>query len=208
MRHSLKARLDDQKKLTMRWSSMITRTNRFKQFQAKDKFESHCSNHISRFETRRKTRYQHILAAIRFNIHCSKQIFIKKNSWVCIHRNNDSLTEFHQIVQKKKIVASEKTYNRHVLEKKQFTNKTFIFIYYRLLFQKYEHDSIFSWSQTTRSIHFTRFLLYSWRFYRCTSKRSRARFWLYFLLQVIFINYLESILSKVYFRIFKRYRFF
>jgi hypothetical protein len=123
---------------------MITKTNRFKQFQIKNKFESHFSDHILRFETRRKTRYQHILAAIRFNIHCSKQIFIKKSSLICIHRNNDSFTKSHQIVQKKKIAANEKAYNRHVLEKKQFTNKTFIFIYYRLLFQKYEHDSIFS----------------------------------------------------------------
>jgi hypothetical protein len=44
---------------------------------------------------------------------------------ICLH---------HQVVQKKKIIASEKAYNRHVLEEKQFTNKTFIFIYYRLLF--------------------------------------------------------------------------
>jgi hypothetical protein len=113
---------------------MITRTNRLKQFQAKDKFESHFSDHISRFETRRKTRYQHILAAIRFNINCSKQIFIKKSSLICIHRNNDSFTKSHQIVQKKKFAASEKVYNRHVFKEKQFTNKTFIFIYYRLLF--------------------------------------------------------------------------
>ncbi len=35
---------------------------------------------------------------------------------------------------KKKIVADEKIYNRHVLEEKQFINKTFIFIYYYLLF--------------------------------------------------------------------------
>jgi hypothetical protein len=34
----------------------------------------------------------------------------------------------HQVVQKKKITASEKAYNRHVLEEKQFKNKTFIFI--------------------------------------------------------------------------------
>jgi hypothetical protein len=60
------------KKLTMKWSSMITKTNRFKQSQAKNKFESHFSDHISRFETRRKTRYQHIFAAIRLNTHCSK----------------------------------------------------------------------------------------------------------------------------------------
>jgi hypothetical protein len=134
MRHSSKVRLDDQKKLTMKWSSMITRTNRFKQTQAKNKSESHFSNHISHFETRRKTRYQHTFAAIRLNIHCSKQILIKRSSLACIHCNNDSFTESHQVVQKKKIVSSENVCNRHVLEKKQFTSKTFIFIYYYLLF--------------------------------------------------------------------------
>jgi hypothetical protein len=61
-----------------------------------------------------------------------------------IHRNSELSLKYHQVVQKRKIAASEKAYNRHVLEKKQFTNKTFIFIHYRLLFQKYEHDSIFS----------------------------------------------------------------
>ncbi len=97
---------------------MITKTNHFKQFQAKNKFESHFSDHISHFETRCKTRYQHILAATHLNIHCSKQILIKKSSLICIHRNNDSFTKSHQIVQKKEIAASEKAYNRHVLEKK------------------------------------------------------------------------------------------
>jgi hypothetical protein len=178
MRHSLKSEIKRSIKLTMKWSSMITKTNRFKQSQAKNKFESHFSDHISHFETRCKTRYQHILAAIHFNIYCSKQIFINKNSLICIHRNNDLFTESHQIVQKRKIVASKKVYNRHVFEKKQFTNKTFIFIHYRLLFQKYEHDSIFSRNQTTKLIHFTRFSLYSSRIYCCKSKRSRARFWL------------------------------
>ncbi len=123
---------------------MITRTNRFKQFQVKNKSESHFSDHISRFESRRKTRYQHTFAATRLNIHYSKQILIKRSSLICIYRNSDSFTKSHQVVQKKNFAASEKVYNRHVLEKKQFINKTFIFIYYRLLFQKYKHDSIFS----------------------------------------------------------------
>jgi hypothetical protein len=79
---------------------------------------------------------------------------------------------------KKKNCCERKVYNHHVLEKKQFINKTFIFIYYRLLFQKYEHDSIISWNQTTKSIHFTKFSLYSSRLYRCTSERFRARLWL------------------------------
>jgi hypothetical protein len=61
-----------------------------------------------------------------------------------IHRNSESSLKSHQVVQKRKTAASEKVYNRHVLEKKQFTNKTFTFIHYRLLFQKYEHDTIFS----------------------------------------------------------------
>ncbi len=84
---------------------------------ANNKSESYFSNHISYFETKRKTRYQHIFAAIRLSIN-SKQILIRKSSLICIHRNSDSFTESHQIVQKKKIAASEKTYNRHVLEKK------------------------------------------------------------------------------------------
>jgi aspartyl aminopeptidase len=53
-------------------------------------------------------------------------------------------TDLTKPCKKKKIAASEKAYNRHVLEEKQFTNKTSTFIHYRLLFQKYEHDSIFS----------------------------------------------------------------
>jgi hypothetical protein len=110
---------------------------------AKNKSESHLSDHISHFET--ETRYQHILAATRLSIH-SKQILIWESALVCTHRNRDSFTESHQVVQKRKITASEKAYNRHVLEEKQFTNKTFTFIYYHLLSQKLEHDSIFSWS--------------------------------------------------------------
>jgi hypothetical protein len=37
----------------------------FQTISAKNKFESHFSNHISHFETERKTRYQHTFAAIR-----------------------------------------------------------------------------------------------------------------------------------------------
>ncbi len=59
---------------------------------------------------------------------------MKENLLIDIHCNNYSFTEFHQIVQKKKIVASEKAYNRYVFKKKQFINKTFIFIYYYLIF--------------------------------------------------------------------------
>ncbi len=69
--------------------------NRFKQLSTKNKFKSHFSDHISHFETKRKTRYQHIFAAIRLNIHCRKQIFMKKNSLIRIHRNNDSFTKSH-----------------------------------------------------------------------------------------------------------------
>ncbi len=74
----------------------------------KNKSESHFLNHISHFETRCKTCYQHILAAIRFNIYYNKQNLIKKSSLTRIHRNNDLFTEFHQIVQKKKITANQK----------------------------------------------------------------------------------------------------
>jgi hypothetical protein len=58
---------------------------------AKIKSESHFSDHISHFETERKTRYQHTLAATRLSIH-SKQILIWESSLVCIHRNSDSST--------------------------------------------------------------------------------------------------------------------
>ncbi len=68
---------------------------------AKKKSESYFSDHILHFETRRKTRYQHILATIRLNIHCHKQIFIKKSSLICIHCNSDSFTKSHQVVQKR-----------------------------------------------------------------------------------------------------------
>ncbi len=66
------------------------------------------SNRISQItfhiETRRKTRYQHILAANRF---------------VNIHRNSELFSEkFIKSCKKKKIVESKKVYNRHVLEKK------------------------------------------------------------------------------------------
>jgi hypothetical protein len=101
---------------------MITKTNRFKQFQARNKSESHFSDHISHFETRRKISYQHTFAAIHLNIHCSKQIFIEENSLICIHHNNDSFTKFHQIVQKK-TAASEKIYNCHVFEKSNSQTK-------------------------------------------------------------------------------------
>jgi hypothetical protein len=47
----------------------------FQKISAKSKFKSHFSDHISHFETKRKTRYQHIFAATRLNIH-NKQIFI------------------------------------------------------------------------------------------------------------------------------------
>jgi hypothetical protein len=73
----------------------------------KNKSESHFSDHISHFETRRKTRYQHIFAATRLNIHYSKQNLIRESSLTRIHRNSDSFTESHQVVQKRKIAASK-----------------------------------------------------------------------------------------------------
>ncbi len=75
MRHSSKVRLSDQKRTD---DEMIKHDHENKSLQtisAKNKFESHFSDHISHFETKRKTRYQHILAATRLNTH-SKQIFI------------------------------------------------------------------------------------------------------------------------------------
>jgi hypothetical protein len=187
---------------------MITRTNRFKQSQARNKFKSHLSNHISHFETRRKTRYQYILAAIRLNIHCSKQTFIRESLLICIHRNSDSFTKSHQIVQKKKIAANEKIYNQHVLEKKQFTNKRFIYIYYYLFFYKYKHDSIISWNQITKAIDLTRFLSHTSRFYHRISKKSRSWLRILFFKHNFHVNHFESILSRIYSRFFKRYRFF
>ncbi len=61
----------------------------------KNKFESHFSNHISHFETRCKTRYQHIFAAIRFNTYYNKQNLIKRSSLIRIHRNEESFTKSH-----------------------------------------------------------------------------------------------------------------
>jgi hypothetical protein len=72
----------------------------FQTISAKNKFESHFSDHISHFETERKTRYQHILAATRFNIH-SKQILIWESSLICTHRNNDSFTKSHQVAKER-----------------------------------------------------------------------------------------------------------
>ncbi len=97
---------------------MITKMNHFKQFLQRTNLNRifQITFHISRQDAK------HVInifsQAIRLNI----------------HRNNESSLKSHQIVQKRKIAASEKVYNRHVFEKKQFKNKTFIFIYYRLLF--------------------------------------------------------------------------
>jgi hypothetical protein len=91
MRHSSKVRLNDQKKIN---DEMIKHDHENKSFQtifAKNKFESHFLNYISHFETERKTRYQHILAATHLNIY-SRQIFIWRSSLICIHRNSDSFT--------------------------------------------------------------------------------------------------------------------
>jgi hypothetical protein len=160
MRHSLKVKLGDQKKLTMRWSSMITKTNHSNNSCKRQIWTAFLRSHLT---FRGKTQNT-LLAYPR-----SKQ---------AQHSLHESFIELHQVVQKEKIAASEKAYNRHVLEEKQFTDKTSTFIHYRLFFQKYEHDSIISWSQTTRSIHSTRLSLYSSRLYRCTSERFRARLWL------------------------------
>jgi hypothetical protein len=80
----------------------------------KNKSESHFLNHILHFETRRKTRYQHIFAAIRLNIHYSKQNLIKESLLTRIHRNNDLSTESHQIVQKEKDCCERKSERRNL----------------------------------------------------------------------------------------------
>ncbi len=68
----------------------------------KNKFKSHFSDHISHFETRRKTRYQYTFAAIRFNIHYNKQNFIKRSSLIYICRNNDSFIDLSNRAKKEK----------------------------------------------------------------------------------------------------------
>jgi hypothetical protein len=75
---------------------------------ATNKFESHFSDHISHFETERKTRYQHIIVAARLNIH-SKQTLIKESSLICTHRNSDSFTKSHQVVQKEEDCCERKS---------------------------------------------------------------------------------------------------
>ncbi len=135
MRHSLKSETRRSKK-NWRWDDQAwSRERIISNNLCKRQSESHFSNHISHFETRRKTRYWHTFAANSLSTHYSKWIFIRENSLARIHRNSESFTESHQVVQKKEIAASEKAYNRHALEEKQFTNKTFIFIHYRLLFK-------------------------------------------------------------------------
>jgi hypothetical protein len=63
------------------------------------------------------------------NFHQKKLINLYSLQQWFVHRISSSRA-------KKQITASEKAYNRHVLEKKQFTNKTFIFIYLSLAFSK------------------------------------------------------------------------
>ncbi len=97
---------------------MITRMNHFKQFLQKTNLNriSQITSHTSRQNA------EHVI-----NI-------LSQATRLSIHRNSESSLKSHQVVQKKEIAASEKTYNRHVFEEKQFKNKTFIFIYYCLHF--------------------------------------------------------------------------
>jgi hypothetical protein len=107
MRHSSKTRLNNQK--NWRWNNQTWSRKRIViNNLSKKKFKSHFSDHISHFETRCKTRYQHTFAANRFNIHYSKQNLIKKSSLIRIHRNCDSFTKSHQIVSKKRLLRVKK----------------------------------------------------------------------------------------------------
>jgi hypothetical protein len=144
MRHSLKVRLDDQKK-NWRWDDQTwSREWIIQTTSAKDNLNriSQITSHISRQDAK------HVISILSQQtvsaFTASKFLFEELTSlyssqqWF-VYRISSSRA-------KKEIIASEKAYNRHVLEEKQFTNKTFIFIYYRLLFEKLKHDSIFSWS--------------------------------------------------------------
>ncbi len=117
--------------LTIKWSSKITKTNRHKKLLHEKIWIAFFRSHLTSRQDAK-----HVINI--FSQQIVSSIFI---AIVNISQKN-SLDR----ACKKKIVASEKAYNRHVFEKKQFTNKTFIFIYHRLLSQKYEHDSIISWS--------------------------------------------------------------
>jgi hypothetical protein len=75
MRHSSKVRLGDQKKTDDEMIKHDHENESSQTISAKNKSEPHFSDHISHFETERKTRYQHTLAATRLSTH-SKQILI------------------------------------------------------------------------------------------------------------------------------------
>ncbi len=118
--------------LTMKWSSKITRTNRHKKSLHEKIWIVFLKSH---FTSRQNAK--HVI-----NIFSQQIVSLIFIAIMNISQRNS----LNRACKKKKIVASEKVYNCHVLEKKQFTNKTFTFIYYRLLSQKYEHDLIISWS--------------------------------------------------------------
>jgi hypothetical protein len=178
----------------MRWSNKITRTNRHRKSLHEKIWIAFLRSHLTS-----KQDAKHVI-----NIFSQQIVLLVFITIMNIFQKN-SLDR----ACKKKIVASEKAYNRHIFEEKQFTNRTFTFIYYRLLSQKYKHNSIISWSEMIKAIQFTRFSLYSSRLYRCTSERFRARFWLeFFFFRAILINSLESVLSRVHSRFFKRYKCF
>jgi hypothetical protein len=67
-----KVRLDDQKKIDDETIKHAHENESSQTISARNKFESHFSNHISHFETKCKTRYWHIFAANNLNTHYSK----------------------------------------------------------------------------------------------------------------------------------------
>ncbi len=97
---------------------------------------------------------------------------------------------------KKKIVASEKAYNRHVLEEKQFINKTSIFIHYRLLSQKYDTIQLF---REVRRLK--RFNLQNFHYtYQDFISARQKNFELDFNYNLFFFKLFSSIISNQFFR--------
>jgi hypothetical protein len=144
MRHSSRMRLNNQKNWRwddQAWSRKWIVSNNFCKKQIWIAFlrsyftlRDRTQNTLSTYSRSNSSQYSQ-----QANFHLKKLINLYSSQQWLVYKISSNRA-------KKKITASEKVYNRHVLEEKQFINKTFIFIYYRLLFQKLEHDSIFSWN--------------------------------------------------------------
>jgi hypothetical protein len=92
----------------MRWSNMITKINRFKtNFNKKLIWIAFFKSHFT-FRNKTQNKLSINSRSNSFQYYCNKQILIKRNSLICIYRNNDSFTESHQIVLKKNYCERKK----------------------------------------------------------------------------------------------------